>query len=398
MDPEVVPDPDRARGGDSPSDGVLLPSPAVMATIAFVASRVLILFTAKALTWMRPDVTVTRVLGAWDGGWYQWIAREGYPDHVLPESGPIGNRWAFAPGLPACIRAVHEVTGLSIVTSGLLITAVFALVGGIGVAVLIDQRLGREAALVAVLLLYFFPSAYVLSMIYTEALFVCCAAWCLWAIGRRNWVMAGLLASVACIVRTTGLVLVGTVVVVAAIEIVRSRAWKPVLGVVLAPIGQVGWMVMQQIEVGSPTATLDAQKLWYNKFVWFRTPFESLWQVLTDRRAWSDAQDVMAATALVFIVVSVVLAVRVVRSDPDLVPIEWWLYSAGTVLFALSPNWPSSVLRYALPAFPLYAVAWYRVPRHVTIPMVAVGAGVMATLGFAAFLGTVEFGSAPFAP
>ena len=243
-------------------------------------------------------------------GWYLRIAADGYPDNVLPEPGQIGNRWAFYPGQPGLTRAVAEVSGFSLEISAILVATLAGLLAAVSIWILVEEHLGRDAALTATALVCFFPSAYVLSMGYSESLFLLGAAVCLRTIGRRQWVATGLTASATCLVRATGVALVAAIVVAAGLVMYRERLWRPLVGVVLAPLGLIGWAVVQWASVGTPTAYFDAQRLWWQGFVWFRSPFESLWHVLTDRATWSDAPDVMAAGALVFVAVSAVLAVQ----------------------------------------------------------------------------------------
>jgi hypothetical protein len=374
-----------------------LAGPGIAATI-FLLSRVVVLVTATAVTWVSPSHTVTQLLAAWDGGWYLKIAEFGYPDHLHNEFGPIGNRWAFYPGLPMLTRAVSRTLGLSLPVSGVLVATVCGGVAAVGIWLLVEERLGRDAAIISTALVCFFPSAYVLSMVYAEPLFLALSAFCLRAIGRRQWLLAGILASVSCLVRNTGLVLVATVGVAVLVEVLRRRTWRPVVGMVVAPVGFLVWSGYQWAQVGTPTATFDAQDLWYQRFVWFTTPLKSLGRVLTQPSAWSDAQDVMAASAVVFIAVSLVLAVFWVHRRTVRVPVEWWVYTAGVVLLAFSPYWPSSVLRYSLLAYPLYAVAWHRTPRWLVVAGIGASGAIMAALGFAAFYGAISWPASPFAP
>jgi len=189
-----------------------------------------------------------------------------------------------------------------------------------------------------------------------------------------------------------------TVVVTAIVAAWRTGSLRPLWAIVVAPIGQMVWMIIQWRAVGSPNASLHAQALWFNKFIWFRTPFRSLWHVLTERSAWSDSQAVMAAGALVFVSISTVLAIRFALRNRGVIPLEWWLYSAGVILFALSAFWPHSILRYTLVAFPLYAAAWHNAPRWCTVPGLAFCGAAMGAIGFAAFFGAVSPLGAPFAP
>jgi hypothetical protein len=374
-----------------------LARPVLIGLVIFLASRAVVLLVAEAVTWVRPESTVRGLLGSWDGGWYNWIAADGYPDHLNAESNGIGNRWAFAPGLPLLIRVVN-LTGLSLATSGLVVSFLAGVAMTVGIARLCTDRFGEETAVVSVSLVCFYPAAYVFSMTYTEPLFLACAAWSLWAAGRDRWALAGVLASASCVVRNTGIALAVAIGIMALMAAWQRREARLVAAAVLAGVGQALWMAYQWWRVGTPMAAFEGTRLWYHKFVWFRTPFESLWQVVTERRAWSDAQDILAALGLMIVATAATLAIRNVRRREAAVPWEWWLYSAGATLFAFSPYWPGSILRYTLAAFPLLPVAAHRLPGWLVIAVVGVSATTMGLFGFAAFYGAVDYVNAPFSP
>ena len=88
-------------------------------------------------------------------------------------------------------------------------------------------------------------------------------------------------------------------------------------------------------------APARAEEAWGPGFDWFRTPFRSTLHLLTRRSAWSNAQEVMAAGALVFMMVGLGLLVRLHRRGQPL-PWSWWVYTVAGVLAALSPYWPTS--------------------------------------------------------
>lgn len=370
-----------------------------IAAVTFLVARLSVVVVAKASTWLLPELKVSQLLAGWDGAWYLQIAANGYPDVVAQGQGPLGNEWAFFPGYPLLIRGCVEVTGLSYVACGILVSILAGAVFAAALFVLIVGRLGFDNARSATTLLSFFPAAYVLGMAYTESLFLALAALCLVAIDRRYWIAAGLLACIVGAVRPSGVALVLVVGFCLLREIAARRAtWRTFAGALLAPLGIGTWMVVQWAEVGSPTAFLRAQEAWFNRFVWFTTPFKSFWLVLTDRETLAEPSHLMAAGALVLVAVSTGLAIAFAVRNRGVVPVEWWVYSAVTVVFAASPYWPTSVLRYTMAAFPLLAVAMAMVPRPARAPLLCVSAVAMATLAFVAFGGIADWQHAPMAP
>jgi hypothetical protein len=371
---------------------VLIPS------FVFLMSRFAVLVTAKAVTWARPEASVLQLLSAWDGSWYLTIAESGYPQSTGQDLFPGGNRWAFSPAYPVLVRVVHELTGLSFTASGLVTSMMAGTLAMVAIWVLIAERLGRDAALLTVGMVSFFPAGYVLGMAYTESLFLLLAATCLRAVGHRQWILAGLLASAAYLTRPQGNVLLGVVIACGFWTLVRERTLRPLWAVALAPVAPALWSWYQWVQTGTAFASVEAQDQWGQRFVWFSTPFRSLWRITTDRSAWSSAPDVTAAGGLVFAAISVVLAARYVRSHPRVVPLEWLLYSAVMIMVSFSPLWASSILRYQIGLFPLFAVAWHTVPKWTTGTMIAAGGVFMGALAFSAFLGSLSFTTAPFAP
>ena len=175
---------------------------AVVVTAIYLASRLVVLATAKATTWLFPNLPVTaRSLGL---GWglVPHVAANGYPDSLANEG--AGVRWAFFPAWPALIRAFSDVTGLSLPVAGIVLANVLGLAAVGAIWLLVRDVLGRETATTAATLVCFFPSAYVFSMVYTESLFFLVAALGIRATVRMNWLTAGLCASIAGLDPSTG--------------------------------------------------------------------------------------------------------------------------------------------------------------------------------------------------
>ena len=369
--------------------------PLLVPVATFFFSRLVVLAAAGMATWLARPLHVTQVLSGWDGGWYLRIAASGYPASVASEGG--GNRWAFFPGLPGVIRVVSRVTGLSFEHAGVVVAFVFGLTAVIAVWLAVRQVFGNAVADRTAVVLCFFPTAYTLSMVYTEGLFVTTAALCLWLLGAQRWALAGLAASAASLTRSVGAALVVACVVIALQAAWKHRSPRPLSAVVLAPLGFLAWTLYQLHRTGSPVAFLKAQAAWDHHFVWLTTPFTAFWNVVSDRAAWRDANNVMGAAALVIVAVTVALMVwHHLRRHP--IPLAWWIYTVLATLAAFSPFWASSIPRYVMAVFPLLVMIAVAVPRRFEGALVGSMALLQGSLATIAFASILTWQTAPFAP
>jgi hypothetical protein len=363
----------------------------------FLLSRSAVLFAALVSKWIAPSLNITKSLGSgWDGGWYLRIAQFGYPQHLINEGG--GSRWAFFPGFPGVIRACVAVTGLTYPHAAIVVSFVFGLTSSVAIWLAVREVFGPLIADRSVLLYAFFPTAFVLSMAYTEGMFLTAAALCLFALSRRMWMTASAFAVVASLTRSFGVVLIACVAIAAIPVIVRERRIRPLVALALSPLGFIGWMAYSWNVTGTPLAFLKAEKYWGNShFVWFATPFRSLRHLFSGVHAFTVAPDVLAAAALVFAVVGLALLVQIHRRGTR-IPLVWWVFTIGSVLGMLSPYWPTSVLRYSMAVFPFFAaVAWKLRPAWMG-SVVGVLAASQGALAVVILVGLVHPYVAPLAP
>jgi hypothetical protein len=324
----------------------------------FLASRAAVLFAALASQWLVPRIHPWRLLGTgWDGSWYTKIAQYGYPHHIFNEDD--GSRWAFFPGFPAAIRGTHALTGLNYADAGVLIGTVLGLTSAIAVWLAVREVFGSIIADRSVLIYAFFPAAYVLSMAYSEGLFITAAAGCLFALSRRYWITASLFAVVASLTRNVGVLLFVCVAVVALPWIAREHQRRPLVAVLISPLGFVGWLAYSWHMTGTPLAFLKAEQVWgATHFLWFTAPLIAVGRLGTNLHNFSVGADVLAAFACVFAWVGLSLLWRTRREGVS-VPAHWWVFAVGSVLAMAIPDAEQSILRFSLVAFPLFAAfAW----------------------------------------
>jgi hypothetical protein len=332
--------------------------PLIRPAAYYLASRVAICFAALASKWIAPRIHPFNLLGTgWDGAWYTKIAQYGYPHRIFNEAD--GSRWAFFPGFPTAIRATVAVTGLTFAHAAVLIATVFGLTSVLAVWLAVREIFGPVIADRSVLLYVFFPAAYVLSMGYSEGLFITASAACLFALSRRYWITASMFAVLGSLTRNFGVLLFVCVAVAAYPHIVKEHQKRPLVAVLIAPLGFISWLAYSWYMTGTPLAFLQAEKFWgATHFIWFTAPLIAVGRLATNVHNFANGPDVLAACAFVFAYAGFSILWRTRRAGPA-VPMHWWVFAAGSVLAMAIPDAEQSILRFSLVLFPLFAAfAW----------------------------------------
>ncbi|HEX3787530.1 MAG TPA: hypothetical protein VHW44_06695 [Pseudonocardiaceae bacterium] len=359
----------------------LLLSPAV----AYLAVRAVGLLVL-AWTAGRNNTTVAHALTSWDGQWYLGIAGGGY--HSVPQGlvDAFGRRtadtpFAFFPGYPELVQWIGQLPGVGLVAAALTVSAA----SGVAAAYAL-QRIGRvvggddRVGLILVVLFAASPMAITLSMAYSEATFCALAAWSLVGVLERKWLLAGLAAAGAGLVRPTAAALVFTVLVAAAIAVLRRRdSWRPWLGGLLAPAGLVGYLIV----VASVTGNLGGwftlqQQGWNSKFDWGAATVRFGLDVLANGRS------VLEVGTVGFLLAAVALVVVSVRRG-----VPWPLVAYGTLVLIIdvgSNGLMNSKARLLLPAFTLLVPVAVGLAKRRRGTVLAVLAGVvLASAWFGAY-------------
>ncbi|MEU1352278.1 hypothetical protein [Streptomyces sp. NPDC005795] len=211
----------------------------------------------------------------WDSLWYQRVAENGYGYTVTLPGGGVHSDLAFFPLLPALERGLAEVTPLGLPGAGLLVAWTAALLAAWGIFAVGARLYGRRTGVVLAALWGVYPTAFVQSMAYTETLFTALAAWSLYAVLTRRWIVAGALCVLAGLTRPSAAALIAALAVTAAVTLVREyragtgdgmirRHGRMLLGVVIAPLGWLAYVVFVAVREGRPFAYFDVQAQWGN--------------------------------------------------------------------------------------------------------------------------------------
>ena len=347
--------------------------------IAWLASRAIVVGAAIAgsLALGRPpgskvDPAVPHAvsfLGSWDSAWYLDIARHGY------ESGSTNihlfTDFAFYPGLPMVMRLGFW-THTNPFAWGLAASNLAFLAGLIAISAIVGDRWGTQLASRAVWATAFAPPAVYSVLAYTDGLLFGVAACAAWAALRNRWLLAGLLAGAAVLVRPQGL-LVAVLLFLLAWTLtapgVGRRLTRTALGVVPALVAIGGFVAWVQDRHGSWTLPFRAQhawgrtgpgiatlhNLWAQVAAIFDYPFTSNHRPLREACylcspvGWTGPiRDFVATVVMIALVVALARFVGSWKSP-------WVIYAMLAVITPLATGTLNSMSRFGLLAFPL---AW----------------------------------------
>ncbi|MET7937655.1 mannosyltransferase family protein [Streptomyces sp. NPDC005322] len=210
----------------------------------------------------------------WDSLWYTRIAQEGYGYTLHLADGSVHSNLAFFPLLPALERVVSAITPLSAADAGLAVSWLTSLLAAWGIFAVGDLLYGRRVGTTLAVLWGVLPVGIVQSMAYSESLFTALAAWGVYAALTRRWLSAGALAALAGLTRPVGAAVVAAVWMAAAVELLPDGRWRQawrtrpraLAGVILAPLGWLGYVVWVGFETDSVTGYFDVQNGWGNGF------------------------------------------------------------------------------------------------------------------------------------
>jgi hypothetical protein len=350
------------------------------------------------------DFAGSEVLEGWyrfDGGWYRFIAENGYVFTDTSQQSPV----AFFPGYPLAIRAVDLVVGDPIL-SGVLVTFVC----GLGAAVLFfawtRDRFDDRTARTALLLMLLYPYAWFLfGAVYGDALFLLAAVGAFGLFERDQPVLAGLAGAVATATRPVGVAVVVGLVVLTLARKGGLGGWRRLrprdAGVLLSVAGLAAWSAYLWSRFGDPLLFSEIQgargwdqgsgpRTWFK--VAFLERFEHLPFWLSDAVAGTNTHHPNPWTESVYTLGLVLQAICLLGA---LLLVPWvvrrlgWGYGAYVLtllLIALVGTKDfQGVGRYVLAAFPCFAVLGDRLSGRslVRTAWLSVSAGLLLLLSSA---------------
>jgi hypothetical protein len=231
--------------------------------VPYAVSRVLLVAAGVLVLVVLPrsvDVGMNSVFTTWDGAWYVSIAEHGYmpgPDIKRPGAPPgadtsVDGAVAYFPLYPLIVAGLGVLLPVSMPTVAVALSLVVGGAAALAFAKLAIELGSEEAAHRAVLMLCFFPGAFILSFAYPEGMMILLGCLCLLALQRRAWILAGIAAGLGSATRPNGLALTVACGVAAFVAVRDSKDWGSLLAPALAPMGFLAYMAYLWWQSGSP--------------------------------------------------------------------------------------------------------------------------------------------------
>lgn len=283
-----------------------------------------------------------------DAGWYRQIADHGYNSEIPvgPDGSYRSTNLTFFPVLPGLIALVKVVTGLGSAAAGLIVSWLAALAAAWGIYAVGHQVRDRATGLMLVALWAVLPHALVANMIYSESVFTAITAWALWAVLRRNWLLAGGLCVLAGLSRPACHGVIAAVVIAAIVAIVRRQdGWRPWVAGVVAPLGYLGYLGWVGLRLGRLDGYFVAQsEAWHIEVDGGISTYHRIVEILTSDQ---PLQDVVCLAVLAVFVALLILSIAQRNPLPLVVCTAVSILVAVTV----SGSYFYAKGRYLLPVF-----------------------------------------------
>ena len=185
------------------------------------------------------------IWGSWDSGWYFLIARDGYSPAISAEATGKGMaNYGFFPGYPLLMRGVAFFTN-SFFISGLIISNVCLIISALFLYKLVRLESSVETARRAVKYLFLFPSAFILSGVFSESLFLALFIVSYYYAKRQEWYLCGIAGYCFALTRPNGVLMLASLLY----EYAASRSFQlkkfnlSILYLLLIPLGILTFMV-----------------------------------------------------------------------------------------------------------------------------------------------------------
>lgn len=259
----------------------------------------------------------------------------------------------FFPLFPAFVGALTAISGQPVLSAFLV-----AIVASLFVAPLLYRlvRLDQSPAVAmrAAWLLLIFPTAYVLHIGYTEALFLALVLGSFLLARREEWWLAGALGALAALTRINGLILVPALAAEAASQWYARPPEERRLRTEWLAIGLVGvgfgvYLLINQVVYGTPLEFLRVQ----NEH-WFKS-LAPPWEGISGLIGWlydpePDRSLMHGGAELLFAAIGLAATVHAAfRLRPS-----YFTWMALNWLLFISTSFVLSVPRYTLTLFPLF--------------------------------------------
>jgi len=166
----------------------------VLTIIGVLSRKILEPFHGTKYVWVYSKHLWLDIWGVWDTGWYLDIAYNGYSATIRSNEATLNQaNYAFFPLYPLTMKILGSwLLGKDYYLAGILISNISLIISSIFLYKLVLLESDDETASKSVKYLYLFPTAFILSGVFTESLFLALTIICFYYAAKRNWLAVGI--------------------------------------------------------------------------------------------------------------------------------------------------------------------------------------------------------------
>lgn len=238
----------------------------ILLSVIGASSQILLApFHGKEDVWHYSSHRVLSVWGVWDTGWYLNIAKHGYSPKISTyESTKDQANFAFFPLFPLTIRLLGEIVRNNFI-AGIIISNICLLGSAILIYKLLCLDYDEEVGKRAIKYLFLFPTAFILSGVFSESLYLFLVLLCFYALRRSRWLILAIAGFLVSLTRSTGILIVLPLAYEYWRQITSGRyKWKLKNIVALATpiLGILVFVYFNYFLTGDPLAFVHIQNAW----------------------------------------------------------------------------------------------------------------------------------------
>jgi len=206
---------------------------------------------------------------SWDCDWYLELAQNGYA--FVPQTYQLARlaNWAFFPLYPLVFGGVAEVSGVSYLAAGYLVSNVCFFLALLVFYEYVRKTMEPNTAWWATVFLIFSPYSIYFATVYTESLFLLLSLLVFYFADREQWIPVGVSAALLSACRPTGILMVPVLMFM----ILRKYRWRElmklqgpsasaVLALAMVPLGLAVYMTYLHGLMGDALAFSHVQVFW----------------------------------------------------------------------------------------------------------------------------------------
>jgi hypothetical protein len=290
------------------------------------------------------------IWGVWDTGWYSNISQNGYVINSLDQVISQQTSIAFFPLYPLLMRFLGSIVGNDYI-AGLIISNLFLIVSCIYLYRLVRLDSDEDSAIRSIKYLLLFPVSFILSGVFTEAMYLALTLMCFYYARIGRWQLAGIMGFFLSLTRSTGVLIVLPLLYEGLMPLLKEnkglKSFKnargkilPLFYLSLIPLGMISFMIFNYHLTGDFMAFAHAQITWGRHLA---NPLETLIN--------GYQGNIYAAFEAVFAAVSIFVLILSYRK----IRFSYWFFGMYSIFVPLSTG-IQSMPRFMLVIFPIYII------------------------------------------